>query len=72
MHVARFLSFRNKSIAYAVALDKLALAFGRVGDHKKQKEMLERALSIKERAYGPEHVKVAATLGSVVCSYVSL
>ena len=65
MHVARFLSFRNKSIAYAVALDKLALAFGRVGDHKKQKEMLERLQPILKRVSGPEDVAVAATLNNL-------
>ena len=29
------------------------------------KELLERALSIQEREYGPEHVEVAATLGNL-------
>jgi hypothetical protein len=61
-HVASFLSFRHKSIIYAKALDNLALAFRRVGDHQKQKEQLERKLTIQERVYGPEHVAGAVTL----------
>ena len=41
------------SVPFALALDNLARAYNRVGDHQKQKELLERALSIHERAYGP-------------------
>ena len=47
------------SIESAAALHNLADAFFRVGDYQKQKELLERALSIEEREYGPEHVAVA-------------
>ena len=47
------------SVAFAAALDNLAAAFFRVGDYPKQKELLERALSIQEREYGPEHVAIA-------------
>ena len=40
----------------------LGVAFGDLGDNQKQKELLERALSIQERAYGHAHVAVALTL----------
>ena len=53
------------STTYATALENLATAFGRVGDYQKQKELLERALSINEREYGLEHVAVAATASSM-------
>ena len=53
------------STTYAKALANLASAFSRVGDYVKKKELLERALSIQEREYGPEHVDVATTLGNL-------
>ena len=40
----------------ARAMGNLAYALDRVGDYPKAKELLERALSIEERAYGPAHV----------------
>ena len=49
-------------------MHSLGNAFGGLGDYQKQKELLQRARSIQERAYGTEHVEVAATvsdLGSV-------
>ena len=59
----RFRSFREKWIASASALENLAFQYNKVGDHQKEKELLERALTIKKRVHGPEHVDVAATLG---------
>jgi len=43
-------------------LYSLSIACRRLGHYQKQKELLERELSIKEREYGPEHVEVAETL----------
>jgi len=45
-----------------VALFDLGNAYGDLGDPAKQRDMLERALAIEERAYGRDHTSVAATL----------
>ena len=49
----------EESIMYSAALENLAHAFARVRNHQKERELLERALSMKEQAFGPEHVEVA-------------
>merc|ERR1712164_201547 len=55
----------GEHVAVAVTLSHLGSALGSLGDYQKQKELLERALSIQEREYGPEHVRVAVTSGSL-------
>jgi len=49
----------EESITHFAALENLAHAFARVRNHQKERELLERALSMKEQAFGPEHVEVA-------------
>ena len=44
----------------------LGTAYSDLGDAVKAKELYERALAIEEAAYGPAHVNVARTLGSLV------
>ena len=46
----------------ANTLTNLGNAYGDLGDHAKKRDMLERALAIEERAYGPDHVELAITL----------
>ena len=41
----------------AITLTNLGNAYGSLGDHAKKRDMLERALAIKERAYGRDHAK---------------
>ena len=43
-------------------MNSLGNAFGRLGDFRKMKELLERALLIEERAYGPDHIEIAPAL----------
>lgn len=45
-------------VKIAVRLNNLGDALSAAGDHKKEKELVERALVIDERAYGPDHVEV--------------
>ena len=40
-----------------------------MGDHAKERDKLERALAIFERAYGRDHPEVAQTLGNLGCAY---
>ena len=42
--------------------NNLGLAYAELGDHAKERETLERALAIGERAYGRDHVELASTL----------
>ena len=37
-------------------------AYGELGDPAKARDMLERALAIQERAYGPDHIEIAPAL----------
>ena len=46
-------------------LERLGNAHGQLGDAAKQRDLLERALRIKERHYGPDHFQVAITLTSI-------
>ena len=48
--------------ALASALTNLADGLRRLGDLEQARQHLERALAIKERAYGPLHPRVAGTL----------
>ena len=50
----------------------LGNAYGNLGDHAKARDMLERALAIKERAYGRDHPEVAITLGNLGNAYGDL
>merc|ERR1719473_2501610 len=46
----------------AFTLVNLGNSYGSLGDVEKKKELLERALAIQEREYGPGHREVATTL----------
>ena len=50
-------------------LNNLGNAYGDLGDHAKQRDVLERALAIEERAYGRDHPEVAITLGNLGNAY---
>jgi len=50
------------ALEVSLALSFAALAHGDLGDAAQSRELLERALKIKEREYGPEHREVAITL----------
>jgi tetratricopeptide (TPR) repeat protein len=43
-----------------------------LGDAQKSRELLERALTIDERHYGPDHPEVAPTLTNLGSAYGSL
>jgi tetratricopeptide (TPR) repeat protein len=53
-------------------LNNLGNAYGDLGDHQEKKRLLQRALAIKERYYGPEHVEVAITLNNLANAYGDL
>ena len=38
-------------------------AYGTLGDAERKRDLLERALAIKEREYGPEHREMAVRAG---------
>jgi hypothetical protein len=50
----------------------LGIAYGFLGDYAKKWDMLERALAIKEKHYGPDHPEVAITLTNLGNAYGSL
>ena len=56
----------------AGTLTNLGNAYGDLGDTKKKKELLERALVIQERHYGAEHPEVARTLKNLGNAYGDL
>ena len=56
----------------ANTLCDLGTAHGKLGDIRSAKELLERALAIQEREYGPEHREVAITLTNLGNAYGSL
>jgi tetratricopeptide (TPR) repeat protein len=56
----------------ATTLTNLGNAYGSLGDTHKSRELLERALAIKERHYGLDHTEVAPILGSLGNAYGSL
>ncbi len=55
-----------------MTLNNLAIAYGSLGDPKRQKELLERALKIEEAHYGQDHFEVAMTLNNLANAYGSL
>ena len=56
----------------ANALNNLGNAYGRLGDHAKARDVLERALPIFERACGCDHANVAITMNGLLIAYNSL
>ena len=56
----------------AVTLTNLGNAYGSLGDYQRQKELLERAITIEEQHYGPNHPEVAITLTNLGNAYGSL
>ena len=50
----------------AITLNNLALAVGKLGDHTRERDLLEAALKIKEAHYGKEHFEVAITLNHLL------
>eukprot|EP00971_Amphidinium_carterae_P290154 5761067-Amphidinium_carterae.1 len=53
-------------------LANLGNAYGSLGDARKQRDFLERALQILECRYGPEHPEVATMLSNLGSTYGSL
>ncbi|NCD20159.1 MAG: tetratricopeptide repeat protein, partial [Actinobacteria bacterium] len=53
---------RPDHVQVAVTLGNLGGAWGELGQAGRAKDLLERALAIEEREYGPDHVEVARTL----------
>jgi tetratricopeptide (TPR) repeat protein len=56
----------------ATILTNLGNAYGSLGDTQKSRELLERALAINERHYGPDHPNVATILTNLGNAYGSL
>ena len=56
----------------AKTLNNLANAYGDLGDPRKQKDLLERALKIKEKHFGEEHFEVATTLYNLALAHGAL
>ena len=48
-----------------MTLTNLAIAYGQLGDPRKQKDLLERSLKIQEKHFGADHFQVAITLGNL-------
>jgi len=46
----------------AAALDDISIVHMRLGEYEKQKQLLERALKIKETHYGTDHPETGITL----------
>ena len=53
-------------------MNNLANAYGCLGDPRKKKDLLERALKIEEKHYGREHFEVAKILGNLGNAYGDL
>ena len=58
--------------AVATLLTHLSNAHGKLGEYSQQKDLLERALKIKEQHYGKEHPSVAVTLTNLASAHGSL
>lgn len=56
----------------AVILTNLGNAYGDLGDAAKKRDLLERALSIKEQEYGPDHRELGITLTNLGNAYGAL
>ena len=57
------------TLGFAATLTNLGNAFGRLGDAQRQRELLERALTIQEAEYGPHHREVAITLTNLAMAH---
>ena len=44
-------------------------ALGDLGDYAKARDVLERALAINERTYGPDHVELGITLWNLAMAH---
>jgi len=64
--------YGNDHPEVATTLLNLGNGYGALGDTKKKKDMLERALKIKEEHYGKDHPVVAITLTNLGNAYGSL
>ena len=53
-------------------MSNLGNAYGDLGDHKKQKDFLERALKIEEKHFGEDHFEVAKTLYNLALAHGDL
>ena len=53
-------------------LNNLGLAYGALGDHAKQRGVLERALAIDEREHGDDSTEVASVLNNLGSAYGKL
>ena len=65
-------NLKRNPAARAKMLRDLGGAYGYLGDHAKARDVLERALAIKERAYGRDHPEVAKTLTKLGIAYGEL
>jgi tetratricopeptide (TPR) repeat protein len=63
--------YRNHPLLGKV-LGNLGIAYSALGDPQEQKNLLQRALVIFERYYGPDHVEVASTLNNLANAYGTL
>ena len=55
----------------ALVLMQLGSAYGSLGDAARERDLLERALRIKEREYGREHRTVVVTLTNLGSAYLN-
>ena len=53
----------------ARTLNDLAVAYGRLGDYTRERDLLEEALKIEEAHYGKNHFEVARTLNDLAVTY---
>ena len=56
----------------AITLTNLGIAYGDLGDNTMKKDLLERALEMKEKHFGREHVEVAITLYNLALAHGAL
>ena len=56
----------------ATTLKNLTVAYGKLGDHTNQRDLLEEALKIEEAHYGKEHFEVAKTLNNLAMAHGKL
>ena len=59
-------------VELAATLGNLGNAYGKMGNANRKRELLERALAIKERMYGPDHAEVAVSLTNLGNAYGDL
>mmetsp|Transcript_74918 Transcript_74918/g.139827 ORF Transcript_74918/g.139827 Transcript_74918/m.139827 type:complete len:531 (-) Transcript_74918:61-1653(-) len=59
-------------VALAVMLTNLGNAYGRAGNPVQQRKLLEQALAIEEKEFGPNHAEVSITLTNLGSAYSRL